>query len=166
MSLEVERLVEELQIPAVSLRPPCRTVHCKSELFPPQTSDTWKRPRGPIWGQMLSHILTPHKKCQVPTKAVFKKTNETGNFRFSRQQLITNQREILMLATWPGIVLCLGKGSPTGWWQHSQSHFPQRWNSVEIGSPALGVLTLGIRMHNRMGRKRTNYPDTSLRGIC
>lgn len=52
------------------------------------------------------------------------------------------------------------------WWQRCHSHFPQRWNNVEIGSPALGVLTLGIRIHNRMGRNWTNYPDTSLRGIC
>ena len=35
-----------------------------------------------------------------------------------------------------------------------------------IGRPGLGVLTLGIRIHYRMGRKRTNYPNTSLRGIC
>lgn len=57
-----------------------------------------------------------------------------------------------------------GEGLASWWWQRCHSRFPQRWNSVEIGSPALGVLTLGIRIHNRMGR--TNYPDTSLRGIC
>lgn len=59
-----------------------------------------------------------------------------------------------------------GAGLASWWWQRCHFHFPQRWNNVEIGSPALGVLTLGIRIHNRMGRKRTNYPDTSLRGIC
>lgn len=27
-------------------------------------------------GSNLSHILSPHKKCHIPTKAMFKKTNE------------------------------------------------------------------------------------------
>lgn len=52
MSVEMERMVEELQIAAVSLwQPTGRPVHGKSQLFFLQTSDTHERgQKGPIWG--------------------------------------------------------------------------------------------------------------------
>lgn len=54
-----------------------------------------------------------------------------------------------------GYSVVFGEGLARWWWQNCRSpHFPQRWNGVVIGSPALGVLTLGIRIHNRMWRKR------------
>lgn len=130
------RLAEELEIAAVSLwLPTKKTVHSKSKLFLFQISDANERGQGVQFvAPMPSHILTPHKKMSEPKlclgRPMRRKCCETdGDFRFCD----------VVAPILIGYSVTFGEGLDRRRWQRCHSpQFPQRWNGMVIGSPALG----------------------------
>lgn len=129
------------------------SVHSESEHFLFHAYDCHER--GQFWAKFYHLIRKSQNSWWKPPKQKCISTEQRTGLDHSSEkefQPITNQRGegTPMLATWSAA----RKGGLTSWWwQCCHSCFPQRWNSAEIGSLELAVLTLGIRIHNRMGRR-------------
>lgn len=98
------------------------------------------------WAADFSLRLLILQKTRLKPQA---QDQKVSNFRFC-----SSSSSPIKEGSWGLLPDQLQSRPASWWWQRCHSHSPQGWNSVEIGSPELGVLTLGIRIHNRMGRER------------
>lgn len=132
LSLVEHRLVslegweEELKIAAVSLTP----------------STTTQVPTFPSWNLGGKKARGERKPCRGRSSRHRCPFHLFQQFKYSMQ----NAR---------GAAVALHLTRTRWWWQHGRPpHFPKRWSDAVHGSPALEVLTVWIRIHDRMDWKK------------